>query len=280
MKSRLAKPSADSHPFPGVDSEPRVAFYTLRMANDQLENLRIAVPCPASWEGMAGGERVRHCTLCSLNVYNVAEMTRDEVRELLVRTEGRVCARLYRRADGTVLTRDCPKGLRAVRQRASRAASALIAALLSLPSLAFGGNTCDKPRLTMHGSKVKLKIERAATAQPAVFTGFIRYAGTPLPGVNVSVRNEATQRVAAAVTDVHGAFTIGALSDGIYRVEVTLSGFIPATMEHLEIKSGEVIHANVTLRMEAILMGAIAPIISPDAGTTTVAHDVIDKLPF
>ena len=28
---------------------------------------------------MAGDERVRHCTLCSLNVYNFAEMTRDEV---------------------------------------------------------------------------------------------------------------------------------------------------------------------------------------------------------
>jgi hypothetical protein len=57
---------------------------------------------------MAGDERVRHCTLCSLNVYNFAEMTREEVRELLARTEGRVCARLYRRAGGTVLTRDCP----------------------------------------------------------------------------------------------------------------------------------------------------------------------------
>jgi hypothetical protein len=94
------------------------------MANDQLGNLRIAVPCQASWEGMAGDERVRHCTLCSLNVYNFAEMTRGEVRALLVRTEGRVCARLYQRADGTVLTRDCPIGLRAVRQRASRVAAA------------------------------------------------------------------------------------------------------------------------------------------------------------
>src|SRR5260370_29655259 len=111
------------------------------MANDQLGNLRIAVPCQASWEGMAGDERVRHCTLCSLNVYNFAEMTRDEVRELLMRTEGRVCARLYRRADGTVLTRDCPTGLRAMRLRASRVAAALVAALCSLPAFAFGARS-------------------------------------------------------------------------------------------------------------------------------------------
>src|SRR5229473_6883076 len=79
--------------------------HAMNKVDDQLGRLRIAVPCQASWEGMAGDERVRHCTLCSLNVYNFAEMTCDEVRELLMRTEGRVCARLYRRADGTVLTR-------------------------------------------------------------------------------------------------------------------------------------------------------------------------------
>src|SRR3954447_1868937 len=94
---------------------------------DPLGNLRIAAPCRTSWEGMAGDERVRHCTLCGLHVYNFAEMTRAEVRDLLARTEGRVCARLYRRADGTVLTRDCPTGLRAMRQRASRVAAALVA---------------------------------------------------------------------------------------------------------------------------------------------------------
>lgn len=253
------------------------------MANDQLDSLRIAAPCPASWEGMAGDERVRHCTLCSLNVYNFAEMTRDEVRELLLRSEGRVCARLYRRADGTVLTRDCPTGLRAVRQRTSRVAAALIASLLSLPSLAFGGRTCAKPRLTMKGSKVKLNIEQVATSQPAVFTGVVRQAGVSLPGVTISVRDEATKHEAAVVTDVNGDFTIGALSDGIYRIDVVLPGFTSATMEHLELKAGEVIHASVDLRTDTadtITVGAIAPMISMDAGKTTISRYLLDKLPF
>lgn len=86
----------------------------MQKPNDPLNNLRIAAPCDMAWESMAGDERVRHCTLCSLNVYNFAEMTRDEIRALLLRTEGRVCGRLYRRADGTLLTSDCPTGLRAL----------------------------------------------------------------------------------------------------------------------------------------------------------------------
>ena len=163
---------------------------------------------------MAGGERVRHCTLCSLNVYNFAEMTRNEVHDLLVRTEGRVCARLYRRADGTVITRDCPSGLRAVRQRASRVAAALIAALLSLPALAYGGTTCNKPRLKTRGSKVTIEIERVATAQQAAFTGVVFFQGPALPGVTVSVRNEATNSEAAVVTDSKGAFTVADLIEG------------------------------------------------------------------
>jgi hypothetical protein len=232
---------------------------------------------------MAGDERVRHCTLCSLNVYNFAEMTRDEVRELLVRTEGRVCARLYRRADGTVLTRDCPTGLRALRRRVSRVAVALI--VLSLPSLAFGGTLWKKPRLKTRGSRIELKIERVATPQPAVFDGVVRdQDGAPLPGITVAVRDEASQRELTAITDGNGAFHFASLSDGLYRVEATLEGFKPARMEHLQLKAGEVTHASVAMRFdmtEAIMVGAIAPDSAmTDYGvSTTFTQEFINKMP-
>lgn len=226
---------------------------------------------------MAGDERVRHCSLCSLNVYNFAEMTAGEVRNLLQRTEGRVCARLYRRADGTVLTRDCPTGIRALRRRASRAAAALVAALLTLPGLAFGGMSCKT-----RGAKVKLTVERVAADQ-AVFTGIVRYDRAALPGVTVIVRDEATHREVAKVTDADGAFTIAALQGGIYRVDVMLSGFKTATMEHVEIEAGEVIHASVDMRLntrETVMMGAVAPIITPEPGTTRMSESELRKLPF
>ncbi len=255
-------------------------------AQDQLRRLRIAVPCQAAWEGMAGDERVRHCTLCSLNVYNFAEMTGDEVRELLMRTEGRVCARLYQRADGTVLTRDCPTGLRAMRLRASRVAAALVAALCSLPAFAFGARSCEKPRLKTDGSRVKLEIERLATPQPAAFTGVVRdEAGSPIPGVSIVVREEASARVFTAVTDVNGAFSITSLNDGLYRIEVNLAGFRTAKMEHLELKASEVTHASVALRVDStvtITVGALAldtPMMIDGVGVR-YSQDFINKLPL
>ena len=73
-----------------------------------LEDLRIATPCCESWDEMAGDDRVRFCRACSRAVYNIAAMTSDEVAALIASREGRLCARLFRRADGTVVTADCP----------------------------------------------------------------------------------------------------------------------------------------------------------------------------
>ncbi len=83
-----------------------------------LDDLRIATPCSADWEQMQGDDRVRHCGDCRLNVYNVAEMTRAEAATLITMSEGkRVCMRLYRRPDGTLITQDCWERLRAARRR-------------------------------------------------------------------------------------------------------------------------------------------------------------------
>src|SRR5215210_6176183 len=109
LRTQHSAPSTEI--FLVVDSCVRSQQYSLKTMptpHDPLKQIRIAAPCPATWEAMSGDERRRHCTLCDLSVYNFAEMTGEEIRELLVRSEGRLCARLYRRADGTLLTRDCP----------------------------------------------------------------------------------------------------------------------------------------------------------------------------
>jgi hypothetical protein len=257
-------------------------------ARDPLGDLRIAAPCEASWEGMAGDERVRHCTLCRLNVYNFAEMTRGEIQDLLVRTEGRVCARLYRRADGTLLTRDCPSGLRALRRRASRAAAAVMTAMLSLASLACGGATWRKLRPPAAGSRVEVQVEQVATEQRAALSGVVRdWTGSPLPGVSVVLRDEAALcEELTSVTDVNGQFRLAIATDGIYRMDVTLAGFEPAAMEHLQLKASEATHASVVLTIQAtvgevIIVGALAPVfdITSSETSTTFPREVIEKVP-
>jgi hypothetical protein len=81
---------------------------------------------------MKGDERVRHCARCRLNVFNVKELTEVEVRALFLKSEGRVCGRIFRRPDGTVITKDCPTGLAAVRRKVMVAVTMAIALVLTV----------------------------------------------------------------------------------------------------------------------------------------------------
>ena len=97
-----------------------------------LDHVRIAAPCPADWDQMIGDERVRFCGQCSLNVFNLSSMTRSDAESLIARTEGRLCVRFYRRSDGSIITKDCPLGLRAIRRRVSYVAKAIGSMVLGL----------------------------------------------------------------------------------------------------------------------------------------------------
>lgn len=94
-----------------------------------LDNIGVASPCPVRWEDMKGDARVRHCDHCKLNVFNLSEMTRQEAEELVIHRQGRLCAGFWRRADGTIITRDCPVGLAALRARTARIVARIGAAL-------------------------------------------------------------------------------------------------------------------------------------------------------
>jgi len=118
-----------------------------------LENIRIATPCAADWDDMSGDARVRFCGKCEKNVYNLSAMSREEGEALVREKEGRLCVRLYQRADGTVITNDCPVGVRRQRLRARvwasvSGAAASVALVLGL----FGGRA--RADLTVDGKKV------------------------------------------------------------------------------------------------------------------------------
>ena len=100
-----------------------------------LSSLKIAAPCTADWDSMIGTERERFCSSCSLNVYNVSSMSRSEAEQFLAdRAGSKVCVQYFRRKDGTILSDNCPKGLRALRDGSKqliRLASSFLALVIS-----------------------------------------------------------------------------------------------------------------------------------------------------
>jgi hypothetical protein len=79
---------------------------------------------------MKGDDRARFCSSCQKHVYNIAGMPAADALALIQQHDGNLCARLYRRFDGTVLTGDCPVGLRAVYRRTRQLVAALTVTLV------------------------------------------------------------------------------------------------------------------------------------------------------
>ncbi len=114
--------------------------------NDLLQRIKIASPCPARWNDMRGDEKVRFCAQCQKNVYNLSAMTPQASEELIKSTEGRLCARLYRRNDGTVLTANCPVGVARIWGFARTVLSAMTVTILGIGSILGAGTMIEKMR--------------------------------------------------------------------------------------------------------------------------------------
>jgi hypothetical protein len=97
-----------------------------------LDQVKIASPCHARWEDMAGDDRSRFCGQCSKNVFNFSAMTRAEVETLIREKEGRLCGRFFQRADGRMLTADCPVGVQRRRSRLARIGGTVFATVMFL----------------------------------------------------------------------------------------------------------------------------------------------------
>jgi hypothetical protein len=232
---------------------------------------------------MEGDERVRFCRLCSLNVYDFAGMTRAEVEALVAKTEGRLCGRLTRRADGTVLTKDCPVGLRAVRLRATRAAGAAFAALLSLCSLT-SAQTKGQKLSCSGGGQVSVERKKTASKTAALNGTILDPAGAIIPMAEVVLKNESTKKEFSATTSDEGEFSMPVLPAGKYTLRVKVPGFKSLVVERLSLDAGEAVDFRATLGLDGEF-ATVGVIVSQDdfereGGKTVFRGRMLTDLPI
>lgn len=114
-----------------------------RRSLPMLDQIAVASPCNASWDEMVGDERVRFCLSCEKNVYNLSAMAREDAERLLQeRAGGEVCVRYYKRADGTLMTSDCPVGVRRKRRKKVALSIAGAGALAVAATQAYARSLC------------------------------------------------------------------------------------------------------------------------------------------
>jgi hypothetical protein len=165
-----------------------------------IDNIRIASPCMADWEQMKGDDRVRHCDACNLNVYNLAAFTEAEIRDLVANRKGRLCGRIYQRRDGTVLTQNCPVGLRAMARRISRVAGAVFAFLTA-------NFSAGVPLFAQ-------TYTRTNVSQAAIDLEVIDPVGAPVPDAEVILNEPSRKQELHGKTDKHGRFVLAGVRSG------------------------------------------------------------------
>ena len=227
-----------------------------------LSNLRIASPCPADWEKMVGDERVRHCSECNLNVYNLSAMTERQVRELIAGSRGkRLCTRFYRRADRTVLTQDCPWSLRAVGRRASRIAAAIMAAMMSI-GVAFGKNNSQQ-------SPSQAATNRQARA--GVWITVFDPQGALVPGAEVSLIDSSGKQARAKTSGSDPLF-FPPLPSGNYLLIIKAPGFSEFSQQ-VVLKQDKLEYLKAKLMVGEAAMGILietdAPLVQTEATVST-----------
>jgi len=203
-----ATPFDRYHPTAGRDIIP-----------EMLDRVSIASPCLADWDEMPGTDQVRHCGQCNKSVYNLSAMTRREAEALLREAEGQLCARLYRRADGTILTENCPAGLRAVGRRVSRFAGAAMSAVATLSS----ATAAQFPMFPIPSALLEARSS---------VTGIVKDAsGRGLSDAMIVVTRSGSESSLVRSSDSTGHFRVELLALGSYTVRIQVPGFMQFTKQ-------------------------------------------------
>jgi hypothetical protein len=226
------------------------------MKNDLLNDLRIASPCSVPWENMSGTERVRHCGQCDLRVYDISQLTRSQALDLITNNEGRLCLRLHRRLDGTVITRDCPVGLRALRQRVARRAGAVFATVLGLSSTLFA----------QIGSQSLSPVAREPATIPnaqnlekrSVITGTVTdKVGGRLPRTAVELVDETGCVRSVTVTDDIGEFRFSNVRPGRYSLHIENPYFKKLVITEIILQDDQTVRLTSVLEVKTEIVGVM-----------------------
>jgi len=234
---------------------------------------------------MTGDDRIRRCGMCALDIYNISEMSSQEVTDLIRNREGRICIHIYRRADGTVQTRDCPSGLRILGRKTKRAATAVAAAILGLVSITYSQRkSTAKPKLV----KPEIVQSFEGVRGTSVIKGMVTDVnGALVPSIEILLFRGADNKAVKTSSDVNGLFSFSGLADGIYKIQVAPSrGYSKLIVEGLLVKSNSISDVPLVLSLDrkGVVVGIFVeePMIDFSVSGPTpvkITREELDRIP-
>lgn len=228
-----------------------------------VDSLAVKNACAEDWNAMKGGETVRFCSHCNLNVNNISSLTRKQARQLIHASNGRLCVRYVKNpVDHRPVFAD--RLYQIGGRRTTRIAAATIAAALGLSTAAYAQGNIDlsAKRKTSEIAGQKSSGKKIPLLKTAAVSGTITdQQGAVIAGANVKLKNVETSESRTTSSNSDGFYDFQNVAAGKYNLTVEISGFKIGVVEKMSVSEGETAINDVSLEVStenSVTVGIIA----------------------
>jgi hypothetical protein len=211
---------------------------------------------------MSGDEKKRFCSECDKFVYDFSQMTRQQVEAIVSVHRGRVCARITRRPDGSMVTLEAPPVHPIVARRASPVVNATLAAILGLSVPANALNVDLSAAQFIVRSDADGKSARAPFGGGEAVVGgtVVAPQGAVIPNAVVKLISDAGAELETK-TSSEGEFRFAQVPFGAYIMLVEAQGFYTHVNSNVIVDTPYDTRFEVTMKAnqkETIVAGAMS----------------------
>jgi hypothetical protein len=175
---------------------------------------------------MTGDEKKRFCAECDKFVYDFAQMTRQQIEAIVSINRGRMCARITRKPDGSLLTLETPPVHPVAARRASPVVNATLAVILGLnvPGAALNADAYTA-QIVANSDDYNESARTPHGGGEAIIGGEVfDQRGTVIPNAVVKLISDAGVELKTK-TSAKGEFTFANVPYGAYIMLVEAPGF-------------------------------------------------------
>jgi Carboxypeptidase regulatory-like domain len=221
----------------------------------RLDQLKVVSPCSTDWDRMSGDERKRFCSECDKFVYDFSQMTRRQVEAIVSIHRGRMCARITRRTDGSLVTLEAPPVHPIVARRASPVVNATLAAILGLSVPANALNVdVSAAQLIVHSDADGKSARTPFGGGEAVVGGtVVDPQAAVIPNAVVKLISDAGAELETK-TSGEGEFRFAQVPFGAYIMLVEAQGFYTHVNSNVIVDTPYDTRFEVTMKVEHLIL--------------------------